>query len=70
MYPDRWQAAYRAATGAKPPKPLEFDPLEVERMVLKIAAARIRAGDDLSVEDESRVQVARLRLAESQRVAA
>jgi hypothetical protein len=46
-----------------PGKPAEPDPLEVERWVLRIAAADVRAGKPLNAEDRARVQVARRRLA-------
>lgn len=75
LYPDRWQAAYRAATsnqGRKYRNRLErsSDPLELERMVLQIAAADLRAGKTLSTEDRARVEIARLRLGATGREAA
>jgi hypothetical protein len=42
-----------------PGKSAEPDPLEVERWVLRIAAADVSAGKPLSAEDRARVQVAR-----------
>jgi hypothetical protein len=44
--------------------------LEVDRWVLRIAAADLRAGHTLSAEDRARVEVARLRLAAAGRSAA
>lgn len=75
LYPDRWNAAYRAATanrGASFRKRLEreTDPLDVERWVLRIASADIRASKTLSVEDRARVDVAVLRLKATEGVAA
>lgn len=61
LYPNKDEAAYRAATAVRGKH--SFDPLELERMVLKIAAEDLRAGKELTVEDRARVQVARLRLA-------
>ncbi len=40
----------------------DLDPLDVERAVLRIAAADIRAGRVLSIEDQARVEVARERV--------
>jgi hypothetical protein len=67
LYPDRWTASYRAATanqGSKAYRRLarDADPLEIERMVLKIAAAQLEHGEVLTIEDKARVEVARQRL--------
>lgn len=62
LYPDRWEAARRSATARGVSRSPKIDPLELERAVLKIAAADLRAGKELSVEDRARVKVARLRL--------
>jgi hypothetical protein len=40
----------------------QADPMEIERAILRIAAADLRAGRVLSIEDEARVEVARLRV--------
>lgn len=44
----------------------EAKPLDIERMVLRIAAADIEAGHELTVEDRARVDVARLRMEATQ----
>ena len=61
VYPDKWEAAKRAAYAHKT-KPLKLDPLELERTILRIVAADLRAGKELSAEDRARAKVARLRL--------
>ncbi|MGA7980547.1 MAG: hypothetical protein WCA32_10000 [Chromatiaceae bacterium] len=69
LYPDRWVAAWASAC-ARPATSPTPDPLEVERMVLRIAAADLRGGKKLTLEDRARLGVARQRLAESRRRAA
>ena len=64
LHADRWDAARFAQ---RPNKVLrrrmaDLDPLEVERAVLRIAAADIRSGRVLGVEDQARVEVARERV--------
>jgi hypothetical protein len=61
LYADRWTAA-REAAYAQRHHQVRIDPSDVDRWVLRIAAADIRAGKVLSVEDRARVEVARLRL--------
>ena len=72
LYADPWEAAFRVACaeGAhrahreKLPRELVNGiDLAVERMILRIAAADLRAGRSLSIEDRGRVAVARLRVA-------
>ncbi len=60
LYPDSGKAAYRAACAQK--FTMQYDPMEIERWVIKIGADRLRAGKELSVEDTARMEVARLRL--------
>ncbi len=64
LYPDTWEAA--KARALQPVK-LRVDPLEVERYVLRIAAARAQRGEALNLEDEARVEVAKLRVQASLR---
>lgn len=64
IYPDGWDAARLAQ---RPNKVLrrrlaDLDPLEVDRQVLRIAAAALERGAALSVEDQARVQIAVERL--------
>lgn len=63
LFPDARTRDYRIAIARRLGKLAEPDGLEVERWVLRIAAAELRAGKSLSAEDRARVQVARLRLA-------
>jgi hypothetical protein len=70
LYADPWTPAAQAAQHAHRVKLSAPDPLEVDRWVLRIAAAHLRAGKVLSVEDRARVEVARLRLAAAGREAA
>lgn len=72
LYPDPWDCArlrpndaakrYARRTLAS------LDPLDIERSILRIAAAQIRAGEDISIEDEARVQVARERVQAAEEV--
>lgn len=63
LYPDRWQASYRAATAPGPMKLLAPDDrLDVDRWVLMLAAADLRAGKMLNIEDRARVELAKFRL--------
>lgn len=62
LYSDPWKAAYRTAMargGSKLPAP---DPADIERYVLRLAAADLRAGKSLSIEDRARVELAKERL--------
>ena len=63
LFPEARTRDHRIAVARRLGKPAEPDCLEVERWVLRIAAAQLRAGKSLSAEDRARVQVARLRLA-------
>ena len=60
LYPDSGKASYRAACAQK--SRIEYDPMEIERCVIKLGADRLRAGKELSVEDSARIEVARIRL--------
>jgi hypothetical protein len=71
LYADPWKAAFRVACaeGAyrQHRERLQRElvngiDIEVERMILRIAAAHLRAGRTLSIEDRGRVEVARLRV--------
>lgn len=66
LYPDPWECARRrpneAATNYARRTIAAADPLDIERTVLRIVAADIRAGRQPSAEDRARVEVARLRL--------
>jgi hypothetical protein len=69
LYADEWRASYAAATashqGRRYSESLlrDANPLDLERMVLRIADADRQAGKALSAEDLARVEVARMRLA-------
>jgi hypothetical protein len=63
LFPDERTRDERIAIARRLGKPAEPDSLEVERWVLRIAAADVRAGKPLSAEDRARIKVARLRLA-------
>jgi hypothetical protein len=66
LYPDRWQAAERAAVagaGRRRPKVqtltrVEGVDIEVERSILRIVKQQLEAGAALSIEDEARAEVA------------
>lgn len=66
LYPDSWECARRrpweAVRDYAKGTLARVDPLDHERLILRIAAADLRAGKELSVEDRARVQVARERL--------
>jgi hypothetical protein len=71
LYADRWEAAYRVACAEGAHRALReklrrelVDGIDmtVERMILRIAAADLRAGRSLTIEDRGRVEVARLRV--------
>ncbi|KAA6184241.1 DNA primase [Thiohalocapsa marina] len=72
LYADPWVAARAAAVahaswrGASRDLHQGID-LAVERLILRIAAADLRRGRTLSIEDRGRVEVARLRLRASKR---
>ncbi|MCF7979731.1 MAG: hypothetical protein K9L82_17320 [Chromatiaceae bacterium] len=69
LYPDRWDAAHAAAVAPQRRRRtaqrvmVDGIDIEVERTILRIAAADLRAGKTLSIEDRGRVEVARLRVA-------
>ena len=58
---DEWKAANTAACH-KRVKLAHVDPLELERRIIEIAEADLRAGKELSLEDRTRVQIALDRL--------
>jgi hypothetical protein len=71
LYVDRWEAAYRiaCAEGAHRARReklrrelVDGVDMTVERMILRIAAADLRAERSLTIEDRGRVEVARLRV--------
>jgi len=71
LYTDPWEAAFRVACveGAHRAQReqqrrelVNGIDMAVERMILRIAAADLRAGRMLSIEDRGRVEVARLRV--------
>jgi len=71
LYTDPWEAAFRVACaeGAHRAQREKLRrelvngiDMAVERMILRIAAADLRAGRTLSIEDRGRVEVARLRV--------
>lgn len=71
LYPDRWEAACRiaAAEGASRSQRQRLRcerfnglDMEIERTILRIAAAALRRGQTLSIEDQGRVEVARQRV--------
>jgi len=75
LYSDPWRASYAAATANPGRKSTDrmlrnADPLDIERMVLQIAAVDLRAGKTLSTEDRARVELARQRLETAGSVAA
>ena len=74
IYPDRWECAQKRPNEAarKAAKRIEasLDPLEVERLILAIGAADLRAGKELSIEDRARLQVALERVQAAQEKAA
>ncbi len=69
LYPDRWDAAKAAAVAPQRRRRnaqrvmVDGIDIEVERTILRIAAADLRAGKPLSIEDRGRIEVARLRVA-------
>jgi len=71
LYADPWEAAYRVACAEGAHRAhretlrrelVNGVDMAVERMILRIAAADLRAGRTLSIEDRGRVEVARLRV--------
>jgi hypothetical protein len=71
LYADRWEAAYRVACaeGAHRSRRQRLQrelidgiDIEVERLILRIAAADLRAGRLLAIEDRGRIAVARMRV--------
>ena len=73
LYPDRWHCAAvrpnEAAQRWAKRRDQEVDPLDIEREILRLAAADVRAGKVLSIEDAARVEVARLRILATQETA-
>ncbi len=69
LYPDRWRAAHAAAVAPNRRRRqaqrvlIDGIDIEVERTILRIAAADLRARKAMSIEDRGRVEVARLRVA-------
>ena len=74
LYPDRWEcAAKRPNERAR--KTFQriaaaTDPLEVERLVIAIAAADLKIGRELSLEDRARLEVALARVQAAKEVKA
>lgn len=66
LFPDDATRDYRVAIALRLGKPPEPDPLEIERWILRIAAADLETGKALSVEDRARTRVAQLRIAAAQ----
>lgn len=66
LYPDRWECARKRPNegAARYARKVfaQLDPMDLEREVLRIAAADRRAGRPESIEDRARVQVAVLRI--------
>jgi hypothetical protein len=71
LYADPWEAAYRVACAEGAHRAhrekqrrelINGIDMAVERMILRIAAADLRAGRSLTIEDRGRVEVARLRV--------
>jgi hypothetical protein len=66
LYPDRWDCArLRPNEGAcryAKRRLAALDPLDQERMILRVAAEAVRRGIELSIEDQARLAVARERL--------
>ncbi|MGB5833434.1 MAG: hypothetical protein WBG92_15760 [Thiohalocapsa sp.] len=70
LYPDKWQAAHRAAIATgnylhrkrRTRELRDGIDLDVERSILRIVAADLRAGKALTIEDLGRVEVARQRV--------
>lgn len=62
---DEWKAAQEAGistAGHEASKRINFDSLDLERTVLKVAEATMKRGETLSVEDTARIQLALDRL--------
>ena len=66
LYPDSWHCARARPNGAARNYGRRtlaaMDPLDLERRILAVAAADLRAGRVLSAEDRARIEVARDRL--------
>lgn len=56
LFADKWDAAKNAAYHGRQLKPVNLD--ELDRRVIEIAEADIKAGRDLSVEDQARLSLA------------
>ena len=74
IYPDPWECARKrpneAARKAFKRNEAQFDPLDIERGILAIGSADIKAGKTLSLEDRARLQVALERVQAAQEKAA
>lgn len=73
LYDDASNAAYAAATASQGRKfkPLaRVDPLEHEKLIIKLGRAGIAAGVELSFEDRARLKLAIERVRNAQEVAA
>ena len=70
LYPDRWECAAKrpneAADRWARRTLAALDPLEIERQILRIAAADLRAGRAMNLEDRARTEVALLRVKAAQ----
>ena len=64
-----WKSPIHAARKSFQRTLAALDPLEIERTILAIAAADLRAGRSFSIEDRARVEVAKLRVQARQEVA-
>jgi len=65
LYSNRDKAACRAAlstAGRRLDRLPKADPMEHEKVILKIARAWLRGGKELSLEDQARIELARARL--------
>lgn len=70
IYPDRWDCAAKRPNEGRhryvKRHSQEIDPLDLEREILRLAAADVRAGKLLSIEDAARVEVAKTRILAAQ----
>ncbi|MEW8525531.1 MAG: CHC2 zinc finger domain-containing protein [Candidatus Thiodiazotropha endolucinida] len=65
LFSDESRAAYAAATACKGNKlHLPIDPVEQDRMVLRLARSDLKAGKEHSLEDRARIELAKDRLRE------
>lgn len=61
LFSDRWDAAKNAAYHGKHKLP-KVDPVEHERLILELARDSVKRGENLSIEDQARVELAIERL--------